>query len=88
MVLYETGLISNSSHEAVTRNVAESRPNVQWSVCNSLTPRLVHAFHGWLSQIYDAFYRLTDPQAQIRSYVYDVVRSEYGATPRYEADGV
>lgn len=28
------------------------------------------------SQIYDAYYRLTDPQAQIRSYVYDVVRSE------------
>ncbi|CAM9975749.1 unnamed protein product [Ectocarpus sp. 6 AP-2014] len=27
------------------------------------------------SKIYDAFYRLTDPQAQIRSYVYDVVRS-------------
>lgn len=27
-------------------------------------------------KIYDAFYRLTDPQAQIRSYVYDVVRSE------------
>ncbi|CAN0452528.1 unnamed protein product, partial [Scytosiphon promiscuus] len=26
-------------------------------------------------QIYDAFYRLTDPKAQIRSYVYDVVRS-------------
>ncbi|CAN0076820.1 unnamed protein product, partial [Ectocarpus sp. 13 AM-2016] len=26
-------------------------------------------------QIYDAFYRLTDPQAQIRSYVFDVVRS-------------
>lgn len=29
-------------------------------------------------QIYDAFYRLTDPQAQIRSYVFDVVRSELG----------
>ena len=29
-----------------------------------------------LGQIYDAFYRLTDPKAQIRSYVYDVVRSE------------
>ncbi len=27
-------------------------------------------------QIYDAYYRLTDPKAQIRSYVYDVVRSE------------
>ncbi|CAM9915489.1 unnamed protein product, partial [Ectocarpus fasciculatus] len=26
-------------------------------------------------KIYDAFYRLTDPQAQIRSYVFDVVRS-------------
>ncbi|CAN0034760.1 unnamed protein product [Pylaiella littoralis] len=27
------------------------------------------------AKIYDAFYRLTDPKAQIRSYVYDVVRS-------------
>lgn len=27
-------------------------------------------------QIYDAFYRLTDPKAQIRSYVFDVIRSE------------
>ncbi|CAM9777613.1 unnamed protein product [Ascophyllum nodosum] len=26
-------------------------------------------------KVYDAYYRLTDPQAQIRSYVYDVVRS-------------
>ncbi|CAM9601716.1 unnamed protein product, partial [Sphacelaria rigidula] len=27
------------------------------------------------TKIYDAYYRLTDPKAQIRSYVYDVVRS-------------
>lgn len=29
------------------------------------------------AKTYDAYYRLTDPTAQIRSYVYDVVRSEF-----------
>jgi regulator of protease activity HflC (stomatin/prohibitin superfamily) len=33
--------------------------------------------------VYDAYYRLTDPQAQIRSYVYDSVRS---AVPKMELD--
>ncbi|CAN0567920.1 unnamed protein product, partial [Ectocarpus sp. 12 AP-2014] len=37
-------------------------------------------------QIYDAFYRLTDPQAQIRSYVFDVVRSELGTLPKLDLD--
>jgi regulator of protease activity HflC (stomatin/prohibitin superfamily) len=26
-------------------------------------------------KIYDAFYKLTDPSEQIRSYIYDVIRS-------------
>lgn len=34
-------------------------------------------------RVYDAFYKLTDPAEQIRSYVYDVVRS---SVPRLELD--
>uniref|UniRef100_A0A7S2WGS4 Band 7 domain-containing protein n=3 Tax=Eucampia antarctica TaxID=49252 RepID=A0A7S2WGS4_9STRA len=35
------------------------------------------------SSAYDAYYRLTDPEAQIKSYVYDVIRS---TLPRLELD--
>ncbi|KAG5176518.1 flagellar associated protein [Tribonema minus] len=34
-------------------------------------------------KVYDAFYRLTDPKSQIRSYVYDVIRS---TMPKLELD--
>ena len=34
-------------------------------------------------KVYDAFYKLTDPSDQIRSYVYDVIRS---TVPRLELD--
>jgi hypothetical protein len=36
-------------------------------------------------KVYDAFYRLTDPQSQIRMYVFDVIRS---TMPKLELDQV
>jgi len=38
-----------------------------------------------IEQIYDAYYRLTDPRTLIQSYVYDVVRS---TIPKLELDDV
>eukprot|EP00475_Leptophrys_vorax_P022632 TRINITY_DN3084_c0_g1_i2.p2 TRINITY_DN3084_c0_g1~~TRINITY_DN3084_c0_g1_i2.p2 ORF type:complete len:290 (-),score=36.55 TRINITY_DN3084_c0_g1_i2:244-1113(-) len=73
------GLMSVRVNQLDVRCETKTKDNVFVTIVASIQYNAVR------EQIEDAFYRLSDPQAQIRSYVFDVVRS---SVPKMNLDEV
>ncbi|CAI6009141.1 unnamed protein product [Closterium sp. NIES-65] len=73
------GLMSLRINQLDVRCETKTKDNVFVTVVASIQYQAIR------EQVEDAFYRLADPQAQIRSYVFDVVRS---SVPKMDLDEV